>query len=293
VIVTTYRRVVTQVEEFFRAHGVYSTIHNGDFFPMVLEARRKTLTLSNIKAAFRYTGIAPLNQCRVLTNPDLQNPTPTHQTHHNLRPLSTSNTPTSKIYQLEMELKEANSIERARELGNELASLAKSASAQSAVDEKQLIDELKKRKASKSHAGAIITPAEVIGRKALDKAYKDKLARKQKAKAIVENKRKKEEKQVPRLKKRQRVEENRTDSSGDEPEVGSRDIMTERSVRKRAGEPSIRPGDQVTQGPIDPHPTVLPLHETIGNQRRNPDRATRSKRSYWKAHLGNFDEDEE
>lgn len=65
---TYYRQ---HVEEFFRRNGVYSTIHKGDFFPMLMEARRKALTHSNIKAAFRCTGIAPFNRRRILTNPDL------------------------------------------------------------------------------------------------------------------------------------------------------------------------------------------------------------------------------
>jgi len=187
---TYYRQ---QIEKFFQAHGVYSTIQKGDFFPIAMEACQKALTDSNIKVAFQCTSIALFNQHCVLTNPDLQKPTLTYQTHHNLRPLSISNTPTSKICQLEKQLKEVNSIEQARELGNELAFLAKGASAESAVHEKQLLDMLKKHKASKSHACAIITQAEVIGRKTLDKSYKEKLEQKEKVKAMAENKRKKEE----------------------------------------------------------------------------------------------------
>ena len=138
---TYYRQ---QVEEFFRIHGVYSTIHKGDFFPMVREARRNALTKSNIRAVFRCTGIAPFNRRRVLNNSDLQNPTPLHQTHHNLRPLSTSDSPASQISQLEQELKGATSVEQARELQIQLASLAKTSSAQSALHAKQFQDELKK-----------------------------------------------------------------------------------------------------------------------------------------------------
>ncbi|KAG0125313.1 hypothetical protein HOY82DRAFT_464745, partial [Tuber indicum] len=100
---TYYRQ---QVEEFFRRNGVYSTIHKGDFFPMLMDARRKALTNSNIKAAFRCTGVVPFNRRRVLSNPDLQNPTPLHQTHHNLRPLATNDCTASRITQLEEDLRQ-------------------------------------------------------------------------------------------------------------------------------------------------------------------------------------------
>jgi len=111
---------------------------------MVMEARRNALTIGNIRATFRCTGIAPFNHHNVLNNPDPPNPTPLHQTHHNLRPLSTSDSPTSQISQPEQELKGATSVKQAPELGIQLGSLAKSASAQSALHAQQFQHELKK-----------------------------------------------------------------------------------------------------------------------------------------------------
>ncbi|KAG0124353.1 hypothetical protein HOY82DRAFT_617850 [Tuber indicum] len=111
---------------------------------MLMDARRKALTNSNIKVAFGCTGIALFNRRQVLSDHDLQNPTPLHQTHHNLRPLATNDCTASRITQLEDDLGQVDSVRRARELGQELASLARSASAQVLVHEKRFTDELKK-----------------------------------------------------------------------------------------------------------------------------------------------------
>ncbi|KAG0128260.1 hypothetical protein HOY82DRAFT_541414 [Tuber indicum] len=143
---------------------------------MLMDARRKALSNSNIKAAFHCTGIAPFNRCRVFSNPDLQNLRPVDQTRYNLWLLATNDCTASRNTQLEEDLRQVDSVGRTRELRQELASLSRTASAQALVYEKWFTDELKKRKVSGSKTGAIITQAEVSGRKALDKAYKDRIA---------------------------------------------------------------------------------------------------------------------
>ena len=273
---TFYRQ---QVEEFLRVHGVYSTIHMGDFFPMVMDARRKALTSLNIKAAFRCTGIAPFNRRRVLMNPDLQNPTPSHQTHQNLRPQASNDSPMSQIQNLEEEMKVVDSLELAKQIASELSSIAKTASAQCSVTEKQYNDELKKRKASKSKAGAIITRAEVIGRKALDKAYQAKIVQREKAKQTAEKKKKLEEKGGTRRRKRQCAESESSETLGSEEEEDCLDIAER--LAENAGSSRVRKRalSQRIQAPLGTPEQRPALHHTSINKRRNPQRSTLHCRS--------------
>ena len=262
---------------------------------MIIEARWNALRISNIRAAFRCTGIAPFNRRRVLNNPDLQNLTPLHQTHHNLHPLSTSDSPTSQISQLEPELEGATSVQQARELGIELASLAKTASAQSALHGKRFQDELKKRKARKANAGSIITLAEIVGRKALDKAYKEKLARKEKAKKVAESKRKMQEKQQQRSKKHDREEEEEEESelSGSEKGQSSGENGPRGSIGERVAGGIICSSNQALHNPVDATQPFQPVGETLENQRRNPARAARTNPSFTRLFLCELNEDEE
>ena len=242
---------------------------------MVMDARRKSLTSLNIKAAFRCTGIAPFSRCRVLMNPDLQNPTPSYQTHHNLRPQASKHSPMSQIQSLEDEMKEVDSLERARQIVSELSSIAKTTSAQCSVSDKQYNDELQKRKTSKTKAGAIITRAEVIGRKALDKAYREKIAQREKAKETAENKKKWEKKDGSRMRKRQCVETEAPETSGSDQEEDCLDIV-ERVVGNALSS-RVRKGatTEPIGAPLGPSELRPALHQTSINERRNPQRSTR------------------
>ncbi|RPB05481.1 hypothetical protein L873DRAFT_1839984 [Choiromyces venosus 120613-1] len=185
---------------------------------MLMEARRKSLTDPNIRATFRYTRIAPFNQRQVLMSFDLQNLTPPYQNHHNLQPQASSTSPASQIQKVEEEMKRVDSLDQAREIVEELSSIAKSATTQYSVGEKQYSDELIKRKASKSKAGAIISRSEVIGRKALDDAYNEKIAKKEKAKQTAEKRKRKGENSRPRRRKYQHIESELGKSSIEEEE---------------------------------------------------------------------------
>lgn len=206
-IATRYQQLV---EEFYRIHGPYSSIHKGDFFPMMQLARKESLTTVSVKAAFRFTGIAPLNRQRVLLDRGLQFSTiPPNSIPYRLRPGPSQNGATNQMQQLREALLNATSLEEAQRIGQELVTLAEGVSAKSAIATKSLEDQLKKRNPSKAKAGGVITKAEVIGRKALDKAYKEKLARNAKAKLTAEKKRKqmggKDEQPKNRSKNRQTI----------------------------------------------------------------------------------------
>ena len=158
-----------------------------------------------------------------------------------------------------------------------MGSIAKTASAQCSVSEKQYNDELKKRKASKSKAGAIITRAEVIGRKALDKAYQAKIAQREKAKETAEKKKKLGEKRETRRRKRQCVESESSETLGSEDEEDSLDIAGR--VAENAGSSRWRKRaiSQRIQAPLG-SPILQPtLHQTSINklERRYPQRSTR------------------
>ncbi|KAG0123602.1 hypothetical protein HOY82DRAFT_618979 [Tuber indicum] len=248
---------------------------------MLMDARHKALTNSNIKAAFCCTGIAPVNRRRVLSNPDLQNPIPLHQTHHNLWPLATNDCTASRITQLEEDLRQVDSVGRAWELGQELALLARTTSAQALVHEKRFTDELKKRKVSGSKAGAIITRAEVIGRKALDKAYKDKIARKEKAKKAAEiKKNKKEKKHSQRLINKKRVEDEGSELSHSEQEPAKDNCDGSRLVEGRGSQLGDCPSNGPAQRPLDINQHATQHFETQANGRRNPPGVTRNPLSF-------------
>jgi hypothetical protein len=132
-----------------------------------------------------------MNRHRVLLNPSIQLSSQTHlSSSYNLHPAPSHLTTSSQIHQQKEELKAVTTVQEAKQIGQELAKLAESTSIETSIMRKFLQDEDKKHQPSREKAGAIITKAEVIGRKALDKAYKVKVAQIKQAKEMVEIKKK-------------------------------------------------------------------------------------------------------
>jgi hypothetical protein len=147
------------------------------------------------------------------------------------------------------------------------------------IQKKQLKDELQKRQASKPKAGAIITKAEIVGRRALDKALKAKLARKEKAKEKTAKKRKRETYEKIKFQKRPRYE---VDSSGcSEGEQEELEESGDISEVEAGGENQL---DQRNRNPA-PNLTLGEWSNTSqpaqvsGDMRRNPSRTTRCNQS--------------
>lgn len=290
-----------QVDEFYRVNGPYSTIHKGDFFPLLQQARQQSLTKANVRASFHCTGIVPLNRSRVLVDSGLQlSVNPSRSIPHDLRPGPSRNTNSTQVHQLRLELVNATSLGEAQRIGQDLARLAEGASAASAIATKTLNDQLAKRQPSKAKAGGIITRAEVIGRKALDKAYKEKLARKEKAKLAAERKRKRTDDKNTRPQKRPNNRPTNTLDHGFESEgqagVGDYDEGIAGDIQEELGTSSDEEevGDCHMTDVENPNgrsalgepPGEEILGEISSNIRQNPPRGARYKLSFRKLLLG-------
>jgi len=134
-----------------------------------------------------------------------------------------------------------------------------------------------------------------VGRKALDKSYKEKIARKEnlKAKKVAESKRKKQEKQQQRSKKHDREEEEESKLSGSEKGQSSGENGPGGSIGGRVAGGIICRSNQASHKPVDGTQPFQPVGETWENQRQNPAQATHNNPFFNRLFLGELDQDEE
>lgn len=141
-----------EVEDFSRANGPYSSIGKGDFFPMLSRAREKAFTETNVRSAWRATGLVPFNRLRVIKDPDLQSnlrPSEVNTRRSGLRPLSVAASRATEINQLTKTAEESADLEVLKKTCSKLASVATTARAEATVA-KETLEQQRGRKQGKT-----------------------------------------------------------------------------------------------------------------------------------------------